>query len=106
MSEVFAYITAKDQDQALRLARALLERRLVACVNLLPGVRSLYWWKGELCEESEVVLVAKTREQLCGQVSALVREIHSYEVPCVVFMPIIDGNPDFLAWINQETAAS
>lgn len=104
MTEIFVYVTCADMAQAETLGRSLVERRLCACVNLLPGMRSLYWWQGKVEEGSEVVLIAKAREALLERFTQAVKAGHSYEVPCVVALPILGGNPDFLQWIHDETA--
>lgn len=104
MTELFVYVTCESMEQAESLGRSLVERRLCACVNLLPGMRSLYWWKGKVEEGRETVLIAKTREALLEPFTQAVKAMHSYEVPCVVALPILGGNPDFLQWIHDETA--
>jgi periplasmic divalent cation tolerance protein len=81
-----------------------VEERLVACVNVLDTVRSLYWWEGKVQEEDEALFVAKTRSELVEKVVARVKELHSYQVPCVVALPVAAGNPDFLDWITAETS--
>ncbi len=98
------YMTAADEDEAGRIGRALVEERLAACVNVIPGMRSYYRWQGEVQDDSEVVMIAKTREALLDALVARVKELHSYDCPCVVALPIAAGNPDFLAWIEAETA--
>ena len=99
------YLTAPDRESALVLARALVGERLVACANVLDGATSVYWWDGKVCEETEAVLVCKTREELVETVISRVRELHSYACPCVVALPIEAGNPAFLDWIRAETGA-
>ncbi|MBI4804174.1 MAG: divalent-cation tolerance protein CutA [Desulfovibrio sp.] len=103
MAAVFVYVTAKDRTEALAIGRTLVEERLVACVNVLDNVRSLYWWEGKVQEEDEALFVAKTRSELMEKVVARVKELHSYQVPCVVALPVAAGNPDFLDWITAET---
>jgi len=98
------YLTAPDLEEARRLGRALLEERLVACVNLLPGTLSLYRWQGELREEPEVVMIAKTRAELVPRLSARVAELHSYEVPCVVAFAVPEGLEPYLDWVAAETS--
>ncbi len=98
------YMTAADEDEAGRIGRALVEERLAACVNVIPGMRSFYRWRGEVQDDREVVMIAKTREGLLDALVARVKELHSYDCPCVVALPIVAGNPDFLAWIEAETA--
>lgn len=97
------YVTAKDEGEAEKIARALLETRLAACANILPGARSLYWWEGAIQMEREAVLVAKTRAELVADLIAAVKAIHGYSVPCVVTLPILEGNPDYLDWLARET---
>lgn len=103
MTQMLIYVTASNRDEALRLARALVEERLVACANVLDGATSLYWWDGKVQEEAEAVLIAKTRASLVESVVARVKALHSYSRPCVVALPIQAGNPAFLQWIDAET---
>lgn len=105
MSEyVSVYMTAASADEADRIASALVEERLAACVNILGGIRSVYRWDGAVQSDAEVALVAKTRAALFGALAARVRALHSYEVPCIVSWPIEAGNPAYLTWIGDETA--
>ncbi len=96
------YVTAPDEATAVRLARALLERRLVACANVLPA-RSLYWWEGRIEEAPETVMFLKTRRALTDAVAAAVRELHPYDLPCVVGFPIERASPAYAAWVRSET---
>ena len=105
MSYSLVYITAGDVAQAKALGRALVEARLAACANVLPGITPIYWWDGKVEEGSEVALIAKTRDDLVERVVMLIKERHSYDCPCVVAVPIAAGNPAFLDWIGDETAA-
>ena len=104
MPAVAAYITTKDREEALRIGRSLLDARLAACVNILDGMQSLYWWQGKIEEGRECVLIAKSIASRQDEIIAKVRQIHSYEVPCIVFWPLTGGNPDYLAWIEKESA--
>lgn len=97
------YITAANRNEALAIGRTLVAERLVACANVLDGMTSVYRWEGELSEDREAVLIAKTRQELADRVVTRVRELHSYKCPCVVSWPITAGNPDYLAWIGIET---
>ena len=103
MSFEFVYITATSPEEARKIGRALVEERLAACVNIIDSMTSLYWWEGKIDEGRETVLIAKTREDLVAAVSDRVKALHSYSCPCVVSLPITQGNPDFLAWIERET---
>ena len=97
------YATAASRDEALALGRALVEARLAACANVLPGMSSVYWWEGRVEQADETVLLLKTRAELVEAAMARLRELHSYACPCVIVLPIMAGNPDFLAWIADET---
>ena len=99
------YMTFGERDEAESVARALVVERLAACANVLGAARSFYCWEGEVQADDEVVVLAKTRAALVDQVVARVRELHSYDCPCVVALPIEAGNPDYLAWIERETSA-
>jgi periplasmic divalent cation tolerance protein len=103
MGHVFAYITAKDLAEAEKIGQVLVGERLAACVNILDGMLSMYWWQGQLEKSKEVVIIAKTREELKESLLERVKEIHSYDCPCVVFLPVQGGNKEFLDWINAET---
>lgn len=102
MSHVVVFITAPSADDAARLGRTLVEERLAACANLVPGVASTYWWQGRVEDAREALLILKTRQELVGRVAARVRELHSSTVPEVIAVPIIGGNPAYLAWIDDS----
>jgi Uncharacterized protein involved in tolerance to divalent cations len=97
------YITAPTRDEALKLARLLVEERLAACANVLGEITSVYWWDGRLNQEGEAALIAKTREGLVDALVERVRAVHPYDCPCVVALPVTGGNPAFLDWIVAET---
>ena len=97
------YVTASSQEEATRIGRTLVEERLVACVNIIPGMTSMYWWEGAIQEDHETVLIAKTRAEHVPAIVDRVKSIHSYECPCVLALPIQGGNPGFLDWIHRET---
>jgi periplasmic divalent cation tolerance protein len=106
MQNRLLYITAGSMDEARRIGRALVEERLVACVNLIDGMTSIYWWQGAVEEGSEVVIIAKTTAGRVGTVVERVKALHSYAVPCVVALPIESGNDAFMTWIARETAGA
>jgi len=97
-----AYISCCELSEAERIGRALVGERLAACVNLLPGLRSLFWWQGRIEETTEIILIAKTSTANMEAVVARVRSLHSYSTPCVVFLPVVGGNPAFLDWLRSE----
>jgi periplasmic divalent cation tolerance protein len=100
---VFVYTTFPSLVEAERAGRSLVERRLCACVNILPGMVSLYWWQGAIERGEEVVMIIKTRAALAEQVRAAVRELHSYTTPAVLVLPIESVDPDYNTWLIAET---
>ena len=98
--------TAGSRDEAERIARALVDERLAACVNVVAPITSIYRWKGAVERAEEVLLVVKTRSVLATRVAGRIRELHSYELPEAIVLPIDGGAADYLAWIADETAVS
>ena len=94
--------TCGSPEEAERIARALLADRLAACVNVLPGVRSFYRWKGQVEDSAECLLVIKSSRPLFGALRAAIERTHSYEVPEIVAVPIVDGAPNYLNWIHES----
>ncbi len=103
MSAWFVYITAKDKQQAYEIGRALVEERLVACVNIVDVMTSMYWWQDKVQEDNEAVCIAKTRQTLIEPLIERVKQLHSYECPCVIAWPIQAANEAYLKWIRDET---
>lgn len=99
----FIYVTTANLDEARRIGQELIEARLAACVNILPGMTSIYRWEERVHESSEVVLIAKTTTLLVPALTERIKALHSYACPCIVSLPIEGGNPDFLSWIETET---
>jgi periplasmic divalent cation tolerance protein len=95
-------ITAPDLEVARGLARALVEARLAACVNLVPGVRSLYRWQGAVQEEAEILLVVKTRAAQAPELERMVRERHPYQVPELLRLPVQGGSAPYLTWLRES----
>jgi periplasmic divalent cation tolerance protein len=100
------YITAPNRNAALKMARELVENRLVACANVLDGATSFYWWEGKVQEDREAVLIAKTTSEKTSTVINKIMEVHEYVCPCIVALPIAEGNPAFLEWIRSETSVA
>lgn len=98
------YVTAPSEAEALRLARHLVERRLVACANILP-IRSVYRWEGSIADEAEVVLLIKTRPELFDAAREELLRLHPYQVPCVLRLEA-DASAAFAAWVAEETAGA
>ena len=99
---IVVFITATTAEEAQRISRALLEQRKAACINIVPEVSSCFWWQGKLDSAEESLLVVKTKASLLNDIIALVRELHSYDVPEIIALPIIGGNQDYLDWIDTE----
>ncbi|MEJ5376320.1 MAG: divalent-cation tolerance protein CutA [bacterium] len=97
-------VSMPDEQKAASLARALIEKRLAACVSVLGGVRSFYRWKGELCQDPEVLLLIKTRKDLMEPLMSVVRSLHPYELPEILALDVADGLADYMNWVCQETA--
>jgi periplasmic divalent cation tolerance protein len=98
---IMVFITAADREEAGRLAQRLLEERLAACVNIIAGADSRFWWRGRLDEARESLLIVKTRGRLLADVIDAVKKVHSYDVPEIIALPIIGGNPEYLDWIDE-----
>lgn len=99
---MFAYVTAGSRGEARALARTLVEERLAACVNIIDGATSIYRWKGGVEEATESLMIVKTSSERFEAMVRRVREIHSYDTPCVLELPIGRGNPDYLAWLKSS----
>jgi len=99
------YVTFATHEEAARVASAVVEERLAACVNLHAPIRSFYWWEGKVQDEQEVAVVMKTQSTRVAELIDRVKALHSYDCPCVVALPIQAGNPAFLDWIRSETAS-
>lgn len=103
MSAVFAYVTAGSPDEADRLARTIVAERLAACANVIPGMRSIYWWEGRLSEAAETVVLFKTTSERFEALAARVKALHGYDCPCVVALPVTAGLAPYLDWIEAES---
>ena len=97
------YMTLGSLEEAKEIGQILVEQNLVACVNLLENMTSIYKWGDKLEEDQEVVIIAKTRKSLMPKLIEIVNSLHSYECACILELPIQGGNPDFLSWIESET---
>ncbi len=104
MTDKIAVLSAcESEEQALRIARRLIERHLAACVNIVPGLTSVYRWKGAIEESREWLLIIKTRRELFGVLRSELEREHSYEVPEILALPIVDGAEAYLRWLEAET---
>jgi len=96
-------ITAATEDDAAAIAKALVEGRLAACVNIVKQIRSIYRWQGKIEDEQEVLMIVKTRNELFADLVHTVRELHNYSVPEIIALPIVDGFAGYLDWLRTET---
>jgi len=102
--KVLVLITTGSEEEAERIARALLEEHLIACANMVPGIRSLYRWQGRLNNDQETLLLCKTREALFPRLAERVKALHSYEVPEIISLALRQGWDPYLRWVETETS--
>jgi periplasmic divalent cation tolerance protein len=102
---VLILVTVPNDAVADRIAHTLVAEQLVACVNVVPGVRSIYAWEGEICNEGELQCLLKTRRELFSAVRERVLELHPYQIPEIIALPLVEGHPDYLAWLRGNTRA-
>ena len=102
MSETVTFVTCRDVRQARTIARALVVERLAACVNVVPGVASIYRWKGRVEEAREALLLVKSTSARAKRLEARVKALHSYDVPEVVTLKIAGGSADYLRWLRES----
>jgi periplasmic divalent cation tolerance protein len=100
--KIVILVTAGNRREAKKIARALVEERLAACVNITLSVESVYRWKGKVTEDREYLLLIKSSRELFGEVQAAVRKRHSYTTPEIICLPIVDGSRDYLDWITDS----
>lgn len=100
--KIVVFSTCDSEEQAGRIARELVEQKLAACVNILPGARSVYRWKGQMEDSAEWLLIIKSRRDLMDKLRAAIGKIHTYEVPELLAVPVVDGSENYLAWLDRE----
>lgn len=100
---IIVLITVADEEEAHLISRVLLKQKKAACINIIPGVNSFFWWQEKIESAHESLMVVKTRAVLLDELIQLVKEIHSYDLPEIIALPIIGGNQDYLEWIDNET---
>lgn len=100
---VFAYIPCKDQEEALSIGKQCVSQKIAACGNILPGMMSVYEWEGKIRTETECLLLLKTTQAQQHDVTETVQSLHSYDLPCIVFLPIESGHDPYLRWIDEQT---
>jgi len=101
MNLIFVYITCKDKEEAILIGKSLVTSKLAGCVNILEQMTSIYEWEGQLEVTEEVILIAKTNESFFQEIISHVKKIHSYTVPCILSIPIQNGNEEYLKWLES-----
>lgn len=99
---IFVYITTKNVSEAKQIGAALIKEGLCACVNILPSMYSIYRWNGKINSDKEAVLIAKTTKKMFAKLSARVKELHSYECPCILQLEITEGNKEYVKWLKEN----
>ncbi len=102
-NHIVIYITTCSVNEAKKIGQTLVEEKLVACSNIISPIRSIYSWQGKICDDKEALMMLKTKQELFKQIVIRVEELHSYDVPEIIAIPIIDGSSKYLSWINEET---
>lgn len=101
--EIVVFITSSSEEEAARIAGALVSEKLAACVNIIRNIRSIYAWQGKVCDDAEVLMIVKTQKSLFSRLKDRVKGLHSYNVPEIIAMPIVDGSEDYLKWVREST---
>jgi periplasmic divalent cation tolerance protein len=100
--DIVVFMTTGSEEEAHSIADLLLSQRKAACVNIVPSVASLFWWQDKLDSAQESLLIVKTKASVLNEIVSLVKELHSYDIPEIIALPVIDGNQDYLEWIGKE----
>ncbi len=99
---IIILITAKDKSEADKIAKILIKNKLAACVNILTGIKSLFWWQGKIDQAKETLLIVKSKKEKFNRIVKLVKSVHSYEVPEIIAIPIVSGFKPYLNWIDES----
>lgn len=100
---IVVMVTVATESQGLEIGRSLIEEKLAACVNLIKGLRSLYMWEGSLSDDQEILMLIKTRRSLFPKLKDRVIELHTYEVPEIIALPVVEGSSSYLKWVAEMT---
>jgi periplasmic divalent cation tolerance protein len=104
-NEIAVFVTAPREEEASAIAKAIVESKLAACVNIIKNIRSIYRWQGAIEDDAEVLMIIKTQRKLFKGLSEKVKELHSYSVPEIIALPIVEGSKDYIQWIIKSTAS-
>lgn len=100
---IVVFITSPKFEEAKIIAKTLVEKKLSACVNIIPEITSIYHWEGKICEDNEILLIVKTTKEKYPLLEEEVKRLHSYSVPEIISLPIIEGSKSYLEWVKKET---
>ena len=99
---IVVLITAKDKAEAEKIAQGLISQKLAACCNIVASINSVYWWQGKVEDSPEALIIVKTQQKLFKELVQKVKELHSYTVPEIIALPIVEGSEDYLRWIDES----
>ena len=102
MEFIVIYCTVPNKKEGREIAKKLIEKKLVACVNIVDKIESIFSWDGELCEETEALMIIKTKKELFDKINAMIQGLHSYNVPEVIAIPMVEADEQYLKWIEHE----
>ncbi len=100
---IVIYITTSSITEAKKIGRILVEDKLAACSNIISPIRSIYSWQGKICDDKEALMILKSKKNLFKEIVARVEKLHSYDVPEIIAMPIVEGSSKYLSWLKEET---
>ncbi len=103
MDTIVVYITSPNEDEAAKIAKAIVSERLAGCVNIVKGMRSIYNWQGKIEDDAEVLMIIKTQRHLFESLKDRVKELHSYTVPEIIALPVVEGSEDYINWLKKVT---
>ena len=106
MKEIVVFVTTSSEEEAVKISRVLVEKKLVACANIVPKVRSIFSWEGKIEEEQESLIIFKSTESRFEKLMNKIKDLHSYSVPEVISLPINQGLPEYLKWMHDMTQES
>jgi len=103
MKPLLVYITTKNENEAKKIAEHVIRKKLASCANIIPGMKSIYKWKGKMVKDNEALLILKTFDNRYSKLEKEVKKIHSYTVPCIIALPIQKGNKEYLQWSKKQS---
>lgn len=99
---IVVFVTAKDEQEAGKIAEGLVQKKLIACANIVSGIKSVFWWEGKVDRAQECLLILKSQRKLFPKIAEAVRTLHSYDVPEIIALPIVEGSKPYLDWMEES----